>query len=115
MASGLAPDGSMSKNYASTGPLPCVFLQLVLQTVQLLNRPCRMGSDPSFMDRMNRNGVKMIPPLSPLFLGNDQVGPFKNFDMLHDRTTIQFGKMRTERARSQWLIAQVIQYLTSDR
>ena len=63
------------------------------------------------MDVVDRQRVEVVPPLAPAPLGDDQVGLFEHFQMLHDRAAVDFRKMGAQRARRQWLILEVVEHL----
>ena len=58
--------------------------------------------------------VQMIPKLSPLFLGDDQICLLQHPDMLHYCTAVQVLKMPAKASGGQGLIPQIIQYLAPD-
>lgn len=70
-----------------------------------------MRADPPFMYRMNRQWVQMVPTLSSTSLYNDQISGLEHLQVLHNCTTINFGKMRAERARGEGLITKVVKDL----
>ena len=57
----------------------------------------------------------MIPAFSAAPFRDDQVCGLQDLDMLHDRAAVQFSKMVAQGPCGQRLIAQIIQYLATNR
>ncbi len=68
-----------------------------------------MRPDPPFVNGVDREGIEVIPSLSPTPLHDDQVGRFQHLQMLHDCAPVQFPELRAKCPCGQRLVPERIQ------
>lgn len=57
-----------------------------------------IGANPTFVNRVNRESVEVVPSLSPTPLDHDQPGVLKDLKVLHDGAPVEFRYELAQRA-----------------
>ena len=76
-----------------------------------INEVAGILADPAVVDRLDRQGVEMVPALAALAARQDQLRLFQHLQVLHDRATVHLRKSFAQRARRQRRVLDRIQHL----